>query len=293
MDYLDALIASDLLSLMRGEERWSGSLDDLLACAAKRLGIGSRNRKRFWLAVERMRARGLLFEAEDHVHLLYSETAFREYKGLAPDTHQMVAKIAPRAVPTAQSVSSQRAVSEHSASTQTELSSGIYSIPIAREREREEKREKPPTGVKSPPVRVPRKPDARKPLWGRLLADAAKRHGFIAEKLLTSKQTADVIAKASAHADAAGVPLEAAMVRLLDEGHRRYQDEGKELKWCLVDWQPGAPPRRRWGKPKLEIAPCSPAEEFGTEEEALEKLRRRELEVAADLARRGVRRVGT
>ncbi len=136
----------------------------------------------------------------------------------------------------------------------------------------EEKQKEPPPPPAAPPVaapesvaRAPRKTrpkaDEKRAVFDRVLAEAGARHGFIAPKLLSARQAADVIRKAEDHAKREGVTLEAALTRTFDDACERQRRTGKDLKWCVVDWQPNAAPPRpdlRYTGPK----PCSPEEDF-------------------------------
>lgn len=136
--------------------------------------------------------------------------------------------------------------------------------------------------------------DDRKAVLTSVLVAAAKQHGFIAVGLLSAKQAETVLGKAAALAKREGCTLEEALRRAVQGGWERHQATGKELKWCVVDWQPGQPARPSYGRPpKLEIAGCSPASEFESEEVALAKVRARRAEIEAMKAAKELRHVGT
>jgi len=139
--------------------------------------------------------------------------------------------------------------------------------------------------------------DPKRALLTRVLEASAAAHGFLAAKLLTHAQAEGVLAKAGKLAEREGVELEVALRRNVEGAWERHHATGKDLKWCVVDWQPGQPARPSYGRPaKLEIAGCSPASAFGTEEEAWAKVLARRAEIEAEKAARaaaqGSRRVG-
>ncbi len=157
----------------------------------------------------------------------------------------------------------------------------------------------PPRPKRAPKKVEPKQPrDERKAVLTRVLEASAAAHGFLAEKLLNAKQVEGVLAKAGKLAKREGIELDEALRRNVEGAWERHHATGKELKWCVVDWQPGQPARPSYGRPaKLEIAGCSPASAFGTEEEAWAAVRARRAEIerekAAKAAARGMRHVGT
>lgn len=166
------------------------------------------------------------------------------------------------------------------------------------EREEKERTTPPPTAV-PPRARAPRKvrpKDPRKETFRRVLSEACRDGGVLLEGALSPTQLAAASKRAGEHAEREGIDYETASRKLCSDAVTAVREGRKSaLCWALRDWQPNAaPPRPLYGRQKLEIAPCSPASDFESEEESWRKVRERRAQIEREkLAREEARRVGT
>lgn len=213
-------------------------LPDLLC---RDLAIDAKKRPAFRQRVARLIAEALLIETPEGVRLLWSREAYLAHRPKRPIVEPSVTHATPIEQPPV---------------THPELSLENHSIPVAqKERKKERIKRPPPAGA---PKARPR--DEQKAVLTRVLSEAGERHGFLPANLLSAKQGDAVIKKAADFARREATDLEAALRRTVDEAWERHQREGKELKWCVVDWQPNAArrPSLRYTGPQ----PCSPESHF-------------------------------
>jgi hypothetical protein len=81
IEHWDRLTAIDLLGCMNGEV-WEGTLPDLHTLYMRYAGAQPKNRKRVYLALQRLQQQGLLIEHEGYVLLLYAVATFRRHIAL-------------------------------------------------------------------------------------------------------------------------------------------------------------------------------------------------------------------